>query len=238
MPISARIARLTIVLLFGVAVVGCNSGNNDHSGSDNAVAPGAPAASSGGQGHGSNGQSEGSSGGVTSNGDGQGGSSDSGAEDGDSGGGNGGPKAPGSPLHVPPWGRDGLPINDEGVDTDGDGAVDAPSLWPELVGRFEAECGGTLSGCVTLEREFTDPHGNPCGYVRMHPAEKEPFYRGATVVVIGGAPCPPTSNPEGETTSGGETSPAGGATTSGQSNSDGGSTEPPDGGESLSSSPS
>lgn len=178
-----RAWRLCVVLTICLPVVACNGGGGSGgssvsagSGSSNSATS---ASSSGGGGVVAPGAPGGSSGG------------------GSSGGGGHGPKASGSPLHIPPFGQYGLPIDDA--------TPEHVSVWPDLVQQFVDECKGTL--CVTLTREYSGS-GEPCGYVGMRPAERAVFHRGDTVVVIGGANCPSASGPDGETTPGGtETTP-------------------------------
>ena len=89
-------------------------------------------------------------------------------------------------MHIPAFGRFGLPINVEGPGT----------TWDELTQEFVKECGGRL--CVKLVHAYR-PAGRdstPCGYVGMIPAEGARFYRGDTIKVIGAEPCGTGSSPK------------------------------------------
>ncbi|MFZ3568047.1 hypothetical protein ACOKM5_13925 [Streptomyces sp. BH097] len=106
-------------------------------------------------------------------------------------------------MHVPDIVLEGRPINDEGVEGD-------ESVWPTIRQQFIDECGGKL--CVTLARQYeTLPGVSECGYAnKTFPKELDEMKAGQTVVVYGGAPCPPKQEPPPEDS----TSPAGSASSS------------------------
>ncbi|MFG2500707.1 hypothetical protein ACGFSB_21130 [Streptomyces sp. NPDC048441] len=158
-------------------------GGNGNSGGGNGNSGGG----NGGGGNGGNGGGgDGGAPGLPSGGGGNGGGGNGGG--GDGGGGGGG--APGSPMHVPDIVLVGQPINDEGR------GPDEPSVWPDIQAQFAGQCPGKKL-CVTLVRVYEAIEGvSPCGYADLtRPVEGAEIKKGSTVTVVGGAPCPPKSDP-------------------------------------------